>query len=210
MIATERQHGDSGDSGGGGGGGGSAPVAIPGRGRKASTAGAGSARGGGGGGSWSGRSAPRAQSFTAPSAPHTHPLLAFDPRAPPAARAHTQLVPFILLNGRAGGLFVPRAAAAALGLDPLGPADSCYGTVTRFSPLGVVLFNRERIVEHVFELPEPFENTKYAGGIIDLDLIHTLGLSVMCDRGMVYVWDPEHTPYHTAEDILATTNDIEI
>ncbi|KAK5665608.1 hypothetical protein BDV3_006669 [Batrachochytrium dendrobatidis] len=77
--------------------------------------------------------------------------------------------------------------------------ETCYGEVNRLSPLGLMLFNKQVVVQNVFELPSAFANSVYANGVVGLDTIHALGLSVMCDRGMVYVWNPEHSSYHSKD-----------
>ncbi|KAI8925617.1 hypothetical protein BC831DRAFT_460005 [Entophlyctis helioformis] len=193
-----------------------------------------------------------ASSFKAPSAPFTHPLLAFNPlpnassadldlltapASPPAlmmasslsslssswssssvsasasslkllmaasSPSHLRIEPYIQLCNKVHGFFIRREDAESLGLSAIGTAETCYGSLTRYTPLGIALFNREHIVENVYELPAPFETSKYSGGIADLDLFRSLGLSAVCDRGMITVSDPhERTSYNPDKDDMA-------
>ncbi|KAK6094964.1 hypothetical protein MT418_005228 [Batrachochytrium dendrobatidis] len=110
-----------------------------------------------------------------------------------------QMTPYIKLNGKIDGVFISRKDADKLSISTIGTAETCYGEVNRLSPLGLMLFNKQVVVQNVFELPSAFANSVYANGVVGLDTIHALGLSVMCDRGMVYVWNPEHSSYHSKD-----------
>ncbi|KAJ1330433.1 hypothetical protein BSLG_009351 [Batrachochytrium salamandrivorans] len=118
---------------------------------------------------------------------------------PNSQAMYVQMEPFIKLNGKIDGFFIPRKDADLLGMAVTGMEETCYGHVNRFPPLGLMLFNKQLVIQDVFELPAAFANSVYSGGIVGLDIIHALGLSVMCDRGMIYVWDPEHSPYHSSD-----------
>ncbi|KAJ3045629.1 hypothetical protein HK097_001138 [Rhizophlyctis rosea] len=102
--------------------------------------------------------------------------------------------PFIQQT-RLGGIFVREEDAVKLGLKRVGDCETYYGTCTRFTPVTVVIFNHHRLIQNVFALPTAFENTKYHDGVCGIDTLLELGFSVMVDRGMVYLTDPENSEY---------------
>ncbi|KAJ3267449.1 hypothetical protein HK104_005885 [Borealophlyctis nickersoniae] len=105
-----------------------------------------------------------------------------------------QIEPFIQ-NQRLGGLFVRKEDAEKLGLKCIGVAETCYGMVQRYSPVTAQVFFRRKLIENVYQLPAAFANTKYHDGVTGIDTLHSLGFSVLVDRGMVYLQDPELTQY---------------
>ncbi|KAJ3312517.1 hypothetical protein HDU76_002872 [Blyttiomyces sp. JEL0837] len=107
-----------------------------------------------------------------------------------ATRASVETEIFIQSNKSVDGLFIRRSDAKALGLVELGEAETCYGSVIRYSPVLMVAVSRPLLVDSVFELPQPFEGTEYGGGVADLRLLFSLGVSVAFDRGMIYLIQP--------------------
>ncbi|KAJ3078432.1 hypothetical protein HK102_004516 [Quaeritorhiza haematococci] len=158
-------------------------------------------------------------SFTPPTRPLTHPFLLMNPftattsSAPATTRGTARptidddtecimIEPHIHFSKSFGGLFV-RAddAEERLKLSRIGFADTCYGEVVRYSPLVIRVFNQSTVVENVYQLPKAFQETsQYGGGIVGIDTLWQLGLSVAFDRGMVYLRDPEGNPYITTAD----------
>ncbi|KAI8917710.1 hypothetical protein PhCBS80983_g05051 [Powellomyces hirtus] len=158
---------------------------------------------------------PFALSFLPPTKPSSHPLILLNPDAahqaipmgilssdeshlsPPAHDVQVPIVkiePFVHMRN-VGGVFLRPADADDLSLAPMGEADTVYGPVQRYSSVQAIIFGRETSIENVFELPAAFNNTQYSEGIIGIDTLRSLGLSVAVDRGMVYLQDPELSEY---------------
>ncbi|KAI9209670.1 uncharacterized protein BJ171DRAFT_470625 [Polychytrium aggregatum] len=117
---------------------------------------------------------------------------------PPVSPAAPQLTinPFVHASKSVGGLFIREDDAVILGLEPVGSHESCYGTVTRYSPVLLSVFSHYQIVNNVFALPKPFDNTEYHDGIMGKDLLLALGFNVAVDRGVIYLQDPDDHFYH--------------
>ncbi|KAJ3194780.1 hypothetical protein HK101_001899 [Irineochytrium annulatum] len=98
---------------------------------------------------------------------------------------------YIQTNKSVDGLFIRQVDVDHLGLRTLDEAETCYGLVTRISPVYLTAVSHSILVTNVFLLPAPFHNTPYGQGIVPLPLIHSLGVTVAIDRGMVYLVHPE-------------------
>ncbi|KAI9015026.1 hypothetical protein BC832DRAFT_537431 [Gaertneriomyces semiglobifer] len=101
-----------------------------------------------------------------------------------------QIEPYVQMKPM-GGVFVRAEDADALGLVLMGEADTGYGPVQRYSPVVCMIFGRQNLIQDVFELPSAFGSTQYQYGIIGTDVLNSLGVSVLMDRGMVFLQDPE-------------------
>ncbi|KAJ3385914.1 hypothetical protein HDU84_001890 [Entophlyctis sp. JEL0112] len=103
------------------------------------------------------------------------------------------------------GVFLSESDASYLGLTEVGIADTVFGRVTRWVCNGLLFhFKRESLgfpisgmqshpahfglpIENVYGLPKQFAGTYLGDGIIGLNVLLGLGVSVAFDRGYVYL-----------------------
>ncbi|KAJ3244274.1 hypothetical protein HDU78_011215 [Chytriomyces hyalinus] len=127
-----------------------------------------------------------------PSKPSSHPFLlirqdAVNREVHDQDCLHKEL--FVHSDKSIDGLFVNAADAAYLGLKEAGTADTLYGTVVRYSPLHISFLSHSHSLplKNVYQLPAAFAHTKFADGVIGINVLFTLGVSVAFDRGYVYL-----------------------
>ncbi|KAJ3019637.1 UNVERIFIED_CONTAM: hypothetical protein HDU68_010579 [Siphonaria sp. JEL0065] len=88
------------------------------------------------------------------------------------------------------GIFISAKDAVYLSLREIGMAETLYGTVKRYSPLHISFLSHSHSlpVANIYQLPTSFENTpEYGDGIIGINVLFTLGVSVAYDRGYIYL-----------------------
>ncbi|KAI9341985.1 hypothetical protein BDR26DRAFT_859900 [Obelidium mucronatum] len=88
------------------------------------------------------------------------------------------------------GIFLSAKDAEYLSLKEIGTVDTLYGIVKRYSPLHISFLSHTHSlpVDNIFQLPPSFENTElYGDGIIGINVLFTLGVSVAYDRGFIYL-----------------------
>ncbi|KAJ3129101.1 hypothetical protein HK101_005295, partial [Irineochytrium annulatum] len=135
-----------------------------------------------------------------PSRISAHPFILMNPEhgspdanggAGAAGRPASDVELYIQTNKSVDGLFVRQSDVDHLGLKALDEVETCYGLVTRISPVYLTAVSHSILISNVYLLPQAFEGTPYGEGIVGLSLIWSLGVTVAIDRGMVYLVHPE-------------------
>ncbi|KAJ3202162.1 hypothetical protein HDU82_007556 [Entophlyctis luteolus] len=87
------------------------------------------------------------------------------------------------------GVFLSESDASYLGLTEVGIADTVFGRVTRYTKFHISFLTRTYSlpIENVYGLPKQFAGTYLGDGIIGLNVLLGLGVSVAFDRGYVYL-----------------------
>ncbi|KAI8811468.1 hypothetical protein BJ742DRAFT_736789 [Cladochytrium replicatum] len=129
---------------------------------------------------------------------HSHPIVIVNKDSIPTSSGHSRAImiePYVHNQRSIGGIFVRQDHACRIGLSVVGEGETIYGSLTKYSPVDIVLFSRHATVTNVFELPHQFAGTKYAEGVVGIETFWALGVNLVLDRGMIFIEDPEKSGY---------------
>ncbi|KAJ3392019.1 hypothetical protein HDU84_004947 [Entophlyctis sp. JEL0112] len=87
------------------------------------------------------------------------------------------------------GVFLAERDAGYLGLSEVGIAETVFGRVTRYTPFHIsfLTLTYSLPIDNVYALPKQFAGTYLGEGIIGLNVLLGLGVSVAFDRGYIYL-----------------------